>query len=354
MVAIFDEVIGHDDVVALLTAELDNPAQAYLFVGPSNVGKATVARLFAAGLVANGDEDVFRRAAAAQHPDVVVVAPDGRTAITVDQARSVVSSAFLSPLEADRKVFLFEEASMLNEGAANSLLKTIEEPIRTSSFVLVADSEDDLPLTIASRCRTVVFGRVSESEVVTGLTGLGVEAPRAEETARIAGGRPGLALALATEPAAAAYREAWLSVPGELTDHPGDAYRLAAHVLEASEPLLQAIKRRQEDELQRSYGTDAPPRSVTERQERELKRASDALHVTGLELLAAFYRDTAAAQLGAEVQNTDIPVGLLTRIDIPTAVARAERVFEAIDALKANQRVTLALVALFVDLGDDG
>lgn len=350
----FESVIGHYDVVGLLTSELENPAQAYLFVGPSNVGKATVARQFAAALVAGGDDAAFARAAASKHPDVIVVAPDGRTAITVDQARAVVSSAFLSPLEGDRKVFLLEEASMLNEGAANALLKTIEEPIRSSAFVLVADSEDDLPMTIASRCRTVVFGRVRESDVVDGLVDQGVEASRAEEAARVSGGRPGLALALATEPAAAAYRDAWLSVPAELTEHPGDAYRLAANVLEATEPLLTAIKRRQEDEVERIYGKESAPKAVQERQERELKRASDALHVTGLELLAAFYRDTAAAQLGAEVQNTDIPVGLLTRIDVATAVARAERVFEAIDSLKANQRVNLALASLFVDLGDDG
>jgi DNA polymerase-3 subunit delta' len=351
---VFDSIIGHDDVVALLDSELDHPAQAYLFVGPSNVGKATVARRFAAALVAGGDEAAFVRAANSNHPDVIVVAPDGRTAITVDQARAVVSSAVLSPLEAARKVFLLEEASMLNEAAANALLKTIEEPIRSSAFVLVADSEDDLPMTIASRCRTVVFGRVRESEVVDGLVRQGVEVERAEEAARISGGRPGLALALATEPAAAAYRDAWLSVPAELTDHPGDAYRLAAKVLAATEPLLAAVKRRQAGEIERDYGSEPAPKAVQERQERELKRASDALHITGLELLAAFYRDTAAAQLGADVQNTDIPVGLLTRIDVPTAVARAERVFETIDALKANQRINLALAALFVDLGDDG
>ena len=351
---VFESVIGHEDVIDLLASELTNPAHAYLFVGPSNVGKATVARRFAAAIIADGDPEAFARAAAANHPDVVVVAPDGRTAITVDQARAVVASAVLSPLEADRKVFLIEEASMLNEGAANALLKTIEEPIRSSAFVLVADSEDDLPLTIASRCRTVVFGRVRESEIVDGLVSEGVEGSRAAEAARISGGRPGLALALATEPAAAAYRDAWLSVPAELTDHPGDAYRLAAKVLEASEPLLRAIKRRQEAEVERDFGDGQIPKAVQERQERELKRASDALHVTGLELLAAFYRDTAAAQLGADIQNTDIPVGLLTRIDVPTAVARTERVFQAIDALKANQRVNLALAALFVDLGDDG
>jgi hypothetical protein len=57
--------------------------------------------------------------------------------------------------------------------------------------------------------------------------------------------------------------------------------------------------------------------------------------------------------MGADVQNTDVPVALLTRMDAKTAVAKAERIFDAIDALHANQRPNLALAALFVDLGSD-
>ncbi|MDA2978243.1 MAG: hypothetical protein O3B42_00485 [Actinomycetota bacterium] len=349
----FSEVIGHAAVVSLLTSELENPAHAYLFVGPSNVGKALIAREFAAHLVGGDDPDAVRRAVEAKHPDVIVVAPEGRSSITVDQARSVVSSAVLAPLEANTKVYLFEEASMLNDEAANALLKTIEEPIHSSSFLLVADSENDLPSTVASRCRTIVFGRVSESDLVAGLVKHGVEPDRALEAAKISGGRPGLALALATEPAVAAYRDAWMSVPAEVTDHPGDAYRLVGDVLDATEPLLDAIKRRQADELALHHPDGNAPRTFIDRQQRELSRASDALYVTGLELLASFYRDTAAAQLGAEVVNADVDVTLLTRLDVPTAVARAERVFGAIEALEANQRPNLALASLFVDLGQD-
>ena len=349
----FAGVIGHRAVVDLLRSELVNPAQAYLFVGPSNVGKAHVAREFAARLVGGTDDDGIRRAIEATHPDVIVVAPDGRSSITVDQARSVVSSAVLAPLESASKVFLFEEASMLNDEAANALLKTIEEPIRSTSFVFVADAEDDLPSTVASRCRTVVFGRVSEAEVVEGLVANGVDRETAMGAARISGGRPGLALALATEPSVAEFRAAWLRVPGELTDHPGDAYRLVSQVLAATDPLLDAIKDRQGAERQALYPDGAVPRAFTDRQQRELSRASDALYVTGLELLASFYRDTASSQLGGPVQNTDVDVSQLTRVDVPTAVVKAERVFDAIDALKANQRPNLALASLFVDLGSD-
>ena len=350
----FADLVGHGAVLDLLMAELASPAQAYLFVGPSNVGKATAARRFAAALIGGDDPEVVRRAKQGSHPDLILVAPEGRTSITVDQARAIVSSAVRSPLEASRKVFLLEEASMLNDQAANALLKTIEEPIASTTFVLVAESEHDLPSTVASRCRTIVFGRVSEADIAAGLAEQGIDGARAIEAARISGGRPGLAIALAMEPSVAAFRDTWLSVPDKITGHPGDAYKLVGSVLASTEPLLGAIKRRQEHEIETQYGTSAVPKAVTERQQRELSRASDALYATGLELLATFYRDTAAAQFGASVQNTDIPVSSLTQVTATRAVENAQRVLDTIDSLRANQRPQLAFAALFIDLGSDG
>jgi len=349
----FADLVGHGGVLELLTSELKAPAQAYMFVGPSNVGKASVARRFAAALVGGDDAEAVRRAKSGSHPDLELVAPEGRSSITVDQARGIVAAAVRSPLEADRKVFLFEEASMLNVEASNALLKTIEEPIASTTFVLVAESADDLPPTVASRCRTIVFGRVPEQDIAAGLIELGIEAESAEEAARISGGRPGLAVALAREPRVALFREAWLSVPSRLTDQPGDAYRIATHVMDAMEPLLGAVKHRQKAELERGHPDGDIPRPVAERQERELARASDTLLVTGLELLASFYRDTAAAQLGAPVQNTDLPVASLTQVTTETAVQNAYRVLATIESLHANQRPHLALATLFLDLGTD-
>ncbi|VAW07606.1 hypothetical protein MNBD_ACTINO01-862, partial [hydrothermal vent metagenome] len=174
------------------------------------------------------------------------------------------------------------------------------------------------------------------------------------QAARISGGRPGLAVALATEPAVAAFRDAWLGVPEKLTDHPGDAYRLVTEVLDATEPLLSAVKRRQEHETETEFPEGNVPKNIVERQQREVARASDALYATGLELLATFYRDTAAAQFGAPVQNTDIPAASLTRVTSTVALENAQRVLETIGALKANQRPQLALATLFIDLGADG
>ena len=322
---LFDDYIGHSNVVELLRDEAAHPAQAYLFVGPASTGKAAAAIRFVAALMGAGDADIQRRVMANAHPDVVLIEPSGRTSITVDQARHAVSQASLAPLEGGRKVFLLEEAGAMNDEAANALLKTLEEPTASTVFVLVAESEDDLPDTIASRCRTVVFGRVPDEDIVSGLLTLGVEPDRADQAARISGGRPGLAIALATRPEVGAFRHLWLSIPMRLPSNPGDAYVLAEEVVAACEPLLAAIKDRQQSEAAGFEADGGEARTLRDRHERELKRASGALYVSGLEILAGFYRDVAAAQFGGSVRNPDLSSSMLTTVTPPLAVGGDHR-----------------------------
>ncbi len=351
MADVFADVIGHDAVLDLLRRDLREPVHAYLFVGPVGVGKATVARRFAAALIGGGDAAVERRVVNGAHPDVVVVEPEGTASITVDQSRRIVGLSSLAPLEADRKVFLFEEAGLMNDEAANALLKTIEEPTPSTCFVLVTESEYDLPETVASRCRTIVFGRVGDEEIRASLDGEGLGERQVADLTRIAAGRPGLARALATRPEVAEFRATWLAVPGRLGEHPGHAYILADQVHAAAEPLIATIHDRQAEERERVEHEGGGGKALRDRHTRELKRATTALHVTGLETLAGFYRDAAAAQLGAPTRNPDIPVSELTQVLPRTAVANAERVLEAIEAIEANQRPVLAFAALFADLG---
>jgi len=339
-VNLFDGVIGHERVVTMLEQEAARPAHAYLFTGPAGVGKATVARRFAGALLAPGDPDGVRRVNEAVHPDLHLVEPEGRSALTVDQARSTVASATRTPVESDRKVFLFEEAGMMNDEAANALLKTLEEPTPTAIFILVAESEDDLPATVASRCRVVRFGRAGEAEIRQALVDRDFHPDQAGEAARISGGRPGLALALAEESDVAEYRKVWLEVPGQLTERAGDAFRLAEHVVGAAAPLLSAIE----------VTYEGAGKEAKDRAERAVRRASLALQVNGLEILASWYRDAAAAQFGAAVRNTDVAGVDFTSIRPQAAVQRAERVLETVQVLEGNQRPVLALAALFADL----
>ena len=351
MADLFDDVIGHGGVVTVLVRDIAEPAHAYLLTGPHGVGKATVARRFAAGVICGEDQQCRSRVLRGLHPDVIVVEPDGRSAITVEQARNTVALANLAPVEGERKVFVLEEGGAMNDEAANALLKTLEEPTASTIFIVIAESEGDLPETVASRCRTVVFGRVPEPDVAAGLEGLGVDAERAEQAARISGGRPGLAISLATRADVAAFRNVWMSVPLRLSEHPGQGYRLADEVMAAADPLLGALKERQQEEAAALEAEGGFGKLAEQRQVRELKRATIALHVSGLEILAGFYRDVAAAQLGAPVRNPDIPTPALTSISPRRAVGNADRVMEAIEAIEANQRPQLALAALFAEIG---
>lgn len=351
MSGVFAGIIGHEAVTTFLAREGATPAQAYLFVGPDNTGKATVARRFAAALMCGDDARCLKRVIDGNHPDLVLVEPEGRASITVDQARHTVSQASLAPLVGAKKVFLFEEGGSMNDEAANALLKTLEEPTASTVFVIVTESEDDLPDTIASRCRTVVFGRVAEDVIESGLVSRDVAPDQARQAARISGGRPGLAVALATQPEVAQYRHAWLSVPLRLSARPGDAYALADEVAEASEPLLAALRTQQAASMAVAEREGTVSKAMKERHERELKRATASLYLSGLEILAGFYRDAAAAQYGAPVRNADIPATALADVLPATAIANAERVLETIEALEANQRPTLAFANLFADLG---
>jgi DNA polymerase III subunit delta' len=342
-------VIGHQRVLDLLDREATGPANAYLFVGATGIGKATVARRFAAALLCpeggghGADCRSCRRALAGVHPDLTLVEPEGSRSLGVDQARTAIGMAALAPVESARKVFLFDDAGSMTDQAANALLKTLEEPSATTVFLLVAESEDDLPPTVGSRCRTIHFGRVDEVELAAALADSGVEPERALTVARVAGGRPGMALMLAHRPEVAGFRSMWLNVPLRVSARPGDAFRLGAEVLEALEPMLEA-----------RAGSEGATKAEKERAERERRRIRQTLLTAGLEILASWYADSAALQLGGPVRNRDLPLSVFTTITPAQAVQRAERVLDAVTDLQANLRPQLVLANLFAALGEEG
>lgn len=337
MTGLFDDIIGHGGVIELLESELDHPGQAYLLVGPESVGKEAIALRFAAGLLGGVEDTRARRLAlAATHPDLRVLEPEGATSLGVDQAREVVSRASLTPVEAERSVFLFPDAGAMTEQAANVLLKTLEEPLAQVVFILVAESEDDFPPTVASRCRTIHVGRVPLPEIVSALIERGLHEDAATGVAGVSGGRPGLALALMSQPEVARFRDMWLAIPGLVTPHPGDGQRLAMEVLSELEPLVE----------------DSVPEDVPkDRAQRARRRAEMSLLVSGLEILASWYSDSASLQLGGPIRNRDLDLASLTDVAPRRAVSSAEAVLDAVVDIQANLRRELVLANLFSALG---
>lgn len=248
----FSDFIGNTGTVGVLRrmVEKQRLPQTLLFTGPSGVGKATLARLLTAAINCDrtpGDicggcsnclrilqADLSREEFAQQfaereklpaakrvenplvistHPDFLVFPPDGPLRlITIEQARLLRAAAQFRPSGARRRVFLIDHADRANTEAANSLLKTLEEPAEALTLILTAENPYDLLPTIRSRSIPFHFAPLSVAEMERFLDAR--SDIRTTGRARLVGwsqGSPGRALALDLE-AYGERREAMLAL----------------------------------------------------------------------------------------------------------------------------------------------
>jgi len=182
---------------------------ALLVTGRPGVGKLALARQLA-GMLLCGDRapdgspcgrcPACLQLAAGTHPDFQQVTPDeDATAIKVDQVRALSEALSLCAHGQGFKVAIVSPADMLNINAANSLLKTLEEPSDNTVLVLVSDRPARLPATIRSRCQRVRIKVPERAEALDWLSGQLPDATQAETSLRLAGGAPLVALTLAGE-----------------------------------------------------------------------------------------------------------------------------------------------------------
>ncbi|KHD87444.1 MAG: DNA polymerase III subunit delta' [Bdellovibrio sp. ArHS] len=163
MARLLDFVLGHQEIIAKLVASFEQgkPGQTYLFVGPAGIGKKLTAHGLAQALACPqsprgcGKCPSCFRMAQGTHEGLKIVEPAGAQ-IKMEQAREVIEFLSLKSLSGNR-IIIIDQAQNLNPQAANSLLKTLEEPPEGTFFFLIAPSVAGLMQTIRSRSRIVQF-----------------------------------------------------------------------------------------------------------------------------------------------------------------------------------------------------
>src|SRR5579863_9684659 len=364
-VSVWDQLAGQEAVVGQLQAAVaGGMTHAWLFTGPPGSGRSVAARAFAAALLCeNGGCGVCpscRQVRAGTHADLLLVRPEGLS-YGVKQTRDLVLRAAGAPAGGRWRVVLFEDADRCTEAAANALLKAIEEPAPRTVWLLCSPSAEDLVTTIRSRCRVVTL-RVPPSSAVAAVLAErdGIDYDKALAAARAAQGHIGRARRLATDPAAAARREAVLQVPVRSASL-GPALAAAATLVKTAEDEARSVTEQldepEREALRQAFGEGSTGKGIAKAmrgmagamkdlEDRQKSRATrvkrDTLDQALLEL-AQFYRDVLMLQVGAGVELANPEAGLRAIAAASTPEATLRRL-QAI--MRCRERLTLNVAPL--------
>jgi DNA polymerase-3 subunit delta' len=196
----FAAVLGQSPAIELLTQAVvqQRIAPAYLFAGVDGVGKSLTARCWLEMLLTAGQPEatshlIRQKIRQGNHPDLLWVEPTynhqgqllsaaeavaagvkkkAPPQIRIEQIRQIAKFLAQPPLVSDRAVVVIAQVETMAEGAANALLKTLEEPGKATLILLTNDSSSLMP-TILSRCQRIPFQRLPQPLVIDILTGLG-------------------------------------------------------------------------------------------------------------------------------------------------------------------------------------
>lgn len=368
-------LVGQRPVIEILkqAAAGQGMSHAFLFVGPPGSGRSNAAVAFAAALQCEqhgcGSCHACTTTLAGSHADVSVVRTE-KLSIGVDEVRTLVRNAALTPAGQRWQVLIVEDADRLTDQACNALLKSIEEPSARTVWILCAPTVEDVLQTIRSRCRLVSLATPSVADVADFLVRTsGVPADLASYAARASQGHIGRARALATDTDTRNRRNAIVGIPAKLTTL-GACLNAATALHESAKAEAEAITTeldaKEKADLDASFGVVergrrpreyGPALSALEKgQKTRAKRRILDVVDRGLMDLVSVYRDAILLATGARVElvNEELRGDLQRLVEVTTPesnLARVEAIFAAREQmLEFNVPAVLALESMMVSL----
>jgi DNA polymerase-3 subunit delta' len=333
---------------------------AWLITGPPGSGRSVAAVCFAAALQCTGDGApgcgqcrACTTTMAGTHADVRRVVPEGLS-IGVDEMRAIVATASRRPATGRWQIVVIEDADRLTEGAANALLKVVEEPPPCTVFLLCAPSVDpeDIAITLRSRCRHVALLTPSVeaiAQVLMDRDGLGEQ--EANWAAAVSGGHVGRARRLATDPEAKARRSQALGLARDAAT-PSRAYAAVEELVAAAKTEALALTGdRNETEtadLMTALGAGGTGKGAAgalrgsagalkdlekRQKSRQTRAERDALDRSLIDL-ATYFRDALLAVSGASNVAVNHP-DMAEKVAALAAHASGERLLRCIEAVLA-------------------
>ena len=197
-------IIGHDRQLLALENEIakDQLSHAYLFHGPKDTGKFTVASILAKILLCSNnlchqcrDCQLIK---SGSHPDLIIFKDNGES-IKIDDVRALIRKTNLTS-QGGRRIVLIETLERMPIEAQNSFLKTLEEPPGKTIFLMTSTQVKKIVPTILSRVRQQSFSLVDDDVMRSELSLRFKEHHDFDEVLQRAQGRPGLAIKLLSEP----------------------------------------------------------------------------------------------------------------------------------------------------------
>ncbi|MGX9675015.1 DNA polymerase III subunit delta' [Mycobacterium sp. HM-7] len=260
MSGVFSRLVGQDAVEAELLAAAraargdsahsgvttGSMTHAWLITGPPGSGRSIAAVCFAAALQCTAEATeggpgcgacrACTTTMAGTHADVRRVIPEGLS-IGVDEMRAIVQTASRRPGTGRWQIVVVEDADRLTEGAANALLKVVEEPPPSTVFLLCAPSVDpeDIAVTLRSRCRHIALTTPRVEAIAQVLVeNDGLSEADARWAASVSGGHVGRARRLATDEQARSRRERALGLARDAAT-PTRAYAAVEELVASAE-----------------------------------------------------------------------------------------------------------------------